>query len=135
MATEYTLRVDNVVTVKGDDGTGQKSSKEEIKSREMSSQIGSTIAIQMAKQATHFVVSNYGDLTGDYIQQINIQGAIEIGGLALMAIKGGAVGVALAVGTLVIKVAQRNIEVERANRSITLLRERTGMIGWSGGRV
>lgn len=135
MATEYTLRVDNVVTVKGDDGTGQKSSKEEIKSREMSSQIGSTIAIQMAKQATHFVVSNYGDLTGDYIQQKNIQGALEIGGLALMAIKGGAVGVALAVGTLVIKVAQRNIEVERANRSIALLRERTGMIGWSGGRV
>lgn len=135
MATEYTLRVDNVVTVKGDDGTGQKSSKEEIKSREMSSQIGSTIAIQMAKQATQFVVSNYGDLTGDYIQQKNIQGAIEIGGLALMAIKGGAVGVALAVGTLVIKVAQRNIEVERANRSIALLRERTGMIGWSGGRV
>lgn len=135
MATEYTLRVDNVVTVKGDDGTGQKSSKEEIKSREMSSQIGATIAIQMAKQATQFVVSNYGDLTGDYIQQKNIQGAFEIGGLALMAIKGGAVGVALAVGTLVIKVAQRNIEVERANRSIALLRERTGMIGWSGGRV
>lgn len=135
MATEYTLRVDNVVTIKGDDGTGQKTSKEEIKSREMSSQIGATIAIQMAKQATQFVVSNYGDLTGDYIQQKNIQGAIEIGGLALMAIKGGAVGVALAVGTLVIKVAQRNIEVERANRSIALLRERTGMIGWSGGRV
>lgn len=135
MATEYTLRVDNVVTIKGDDGTGQKSSKEEIKSREMSSQIGSTIAIQMAKQATNFVVSNYGDLTGDYIQQKNIQGAIEIGGLALMAIKGGSVGVALAVGVLVIKVAQRNIEVERANRSIALLRERTGMIGWSGGRV
>lgn len=135
MATEYTLRVDNVVTVKGDDGTGQKSSKEEIKSREMSSQIGSTIAIQMAKQATQFVVSNYGDLTGDYIQQKNIQGVVEIGGLALMAIKGGAVGTALAVGILVIKVAQRNIEVERANRSIALLRERTGMIGWSGGRV
>jgi hypothetical protein len=135
MATEYTLRVDNVVTIKGDDGTGQKTSKEEIKSREMSSQIGSTIAIQMAKQATQFVVSNYGDLTGDYIQQKNIQGAFEIGGLALMAIKGGAVGVALAVGILAIKVVQRNIEVERANRSITLLRERTGMIGWSGGRV
>lgn len=135
MATEYTLRVDNVVTVKGDDGTGQKTSKEEIKSREMSSQIGSTIAIQMAKQATQFVVSNYGDLTGDYIQQKNIQGALEIGGLALMAIKGGAVGTALAVGILVIKVAQRSIEVERANRSIALLRERTGMIGWSGGRV
>lgn len=135
MATEYTLRVDNVVTIKGDDGTGQKSSKEEIKSREMSSQIGSTIAIQMAKQATQFVVSNYGDLTGDYIQQKNIQGALEIGGLALMAIKGGAVGTALAVGILVIKVAQRSIEVERANRSIALLRERTGMIGWSGGRV
>lgn len=135
MATEYTLRVDNVVTIKGDDGTGQKTSKEEIKSREMSSQIGSTIAIQMAKQATQFVVSNYGDLTGDYIQQKNIQGVVEIGGLALMAIKGGAVGAALAVGILVIKVAQRNIEVERANRTIALLRERTGMIGWSGGRV
>ncbi|MCK9577407.1 MAG: hypothetical protein M0R51_16005 [Clostridia bacterium] len=135
MATEYTLRVDNVVTVKGDDGTGKKSSKEEIRDRSASSQIGSTIAIQMAKQATQFVVSNYGDLTGDYIQQKNIQGAIEIGGMALMAIKGGVVGVAMAIGTLAVKVAQRSIEIERANRSIALLRERTGMIGWSGGRV
>lgn len=135
MATEYTLRVDNVVTVKGDDGTGKKSSKEEIRDRAVSSQIGSTIAIQMAKQATQFVVSNYGDLTGDYIQQKNLQGAIEIGGMALMAIKGGFVGVAMAIGTLAVKVAQRNIEIERANRSIALLRERTGMIGWSGGRV
>lgn len=135
MATEYTLRVDNVVTVKGDDGTGKKSSKEEIRDRAVSSQIGSTIAIQMAKQATQFVVSNYGDLTGDYIQQKNIQGAIEISGMALMAIKGGVVGVAMAIGTLAVKVAQRNIEIERANRSIALLRERTGMIGWSGGRV
>jgi len=135
MATEYILRVDNVVTVKNDDGTGRESPKDEIKSRAVSSQIGSTIAVQMAKQATQFVIGNYGDLTGDYIQQKNIQSVIEIGGLSFMAMKGGVVGIAIAMGTIAVKIAQQNIAVEKMNRSTALLRERTGMIGWSGGRV
>jgi len=88
---------------------------------------------QTAKKALSYGISNYGNLTGDYVTQANIQGVIEIGGMIATAATGpiGAVAVA---GDLAFRVINQQVEIAKQNQQVSLLRERTGMIGFSGGR-
>ena len=88
---------------------------------------------QTAKKALNYGLSNYGNLTGDYVSQANSQGIIEIGGVVATALTGpiGAVAVA---GDLAFREISRQIELSNKNRQVEFLRARTGMIGYSGGR-
>lgn len=85
-----------------------------------------TIAIHMGKQALSYAVSNYGNLTGDYIGQARINETLEVAGLIGMAVAGGWVGVAAAVGSLAIKAVNRYVDVKKSEIHSNAMRIRTG---------
>lgn len=137
---EYRITVNNEIVGLEQVGTAPKESQdpsqatERLKKETATSGIGKTMAITMGKQALTYAVSNYGNLTGDYVTQDNIQSAIElIGTVALMAT--GPVGMVAGVGSMVIKASNRQIEVKKRNQEVEFLRMRTGMMDFSGGRL
>lgn len=85
-----------------------------------------TIAIHMGKQALSYAVSNYGNLTGDYIGQARINETLEVAGLIGMAVAGGWVGVAAAVGSVAIKAVNRYVDVKKSEIQSNAMRIRTG---------
>lgn len=96
---------------------------------EKTAKMGSTskaIAIHMGKQALSYAVSNYGNLTGDYIGQARINETLEVAGLIGMAVAGGWVGVAAAVGSVAIKAVNRYVEVKKSEIQSNAMRIRTG---------
>jgi hypothetical protein len=95
--------------------------------------LGKVIAIDAVKRAGQFALSNYGNLTGDYQTQANIQGGLELAGLGAMALS-GPVGFAAAVGSLTLKAVSNQIELAKRNQATEMLRFRTGMNSYSGGR-
>lgn len=84
------------------------------------------IAVHMGKQALSYAVSNYGNLTGDYIGQARINETLEVAGLIGMAVAGGWVGVAAAVGSLAIKAVNRYVDVKKSEIHSNAMRIRTG---------
>lgn len=95
--------------------------------------VGNAVVAGVATKAIQFGVSNYGNLTGDYHTQAKIQGIIEIGGLAAMAAT-GPIGAAAAVSSVVLKEVNRQMDITKRNRDTDLLRQRTGMQKYNGGR-
>lgn len=95
---------------------------------EKTAKMGSTskaIAIHMGRQALSYAVSNYGNLTGDYIGQTRINEGLEIAGLIGMAASGW-VGAAAAVGSVVIKAVNRYVDVKKSEIQSNAMRIRTG---------
>lgn len=92
------------------------------------------LLMDVGSKAISYGVSNYGNLTGDYLVQSNIQGAIDLGRTIGMALT-GVPGLIAAVGGLAIKEASRQLEIYKKNQNVSLLRERTGMNQISGGRL
>lgn len=99
----------------------------------LNNSVGRIIVQNTLKQATSFVFSNYGSLTGDYQTQANIQSGIEALGLIGIA-STGPLGAAAALSTVAIKEASRQMDITKRNRDTDLLRQRTGMTNISGGR-
>ncbi len=64
------------------------------------SSIGKTVAIQMGTKALQYGISNYGNLTGDYIAQDSINSVVQLASMGAMVASGpvGAVAAALSVG-------------------------------------
>ncbi len=91
------------------------------------------VVTQNAKKALSYGISNYGNLTGDYITQANIQGVIEVGGMIATALTGPVGAIAVA-GDLAFKEISRQVDLTKKNREVELLKARTGMMGYSGGR-
>lgn len=85
-----------------------------------------TIAIHMGKQALSYAMSNYGNLTGDYIGQTRINETLEVAGLIGMAVAGGWVGVTAAVGAVAIKAVNRYVDVKKSEIQSNAMRIRTG---------
>ena len=84
------------------------------------------IAIHMGKQALSYAMSNYGNLTGDYIGQARINETLEVAGLIGMAVAGGWVGVTAAVGAVAIKAVNRYVDVKKSEIQSNAMRIRTG---------
>jgi len=137
---EYVIKVDlNVDSTESSSGqptsTVQDAEKDTNRTKKKSKDsVSKAVAMQMAKQAANYAVSNYGNLTGDYIAQANIQGAIELGGMIGLAAT-GPVGAAVAFTGLMLKVASEQTEIYKKNLATSNLRERTGMSFYSGGRL
>ncbi len=85
------------------------------------------VVVNQAKNAITYGVSNYGNLTGDYVTQANINAIIEIGGLIGMAAT-GSVGAIAATGSVALKVADYYLDQSRMRREVDFLRQRVGMI-------
>lgn len=92
------------------------------------------VAINTAKTAISYGLSNYGNLTGDYITQDNIQSGLEVFSLAMMASM-GPVGIAAATMSVGLKAATRQLDVYNKNTQVNFLRQRVGMNESSGGRL
>lgn len=87
-----------------------------------------TMAVQMGRQALQYALSNYGNLTGDYVGQSNISAGIEIGSLALMSMTGGAVGALAAIGALTVKNLNYYLDVKKSENQARAMRERVGLL-------
>lgn len=135
---EYVIRV--AYDVKSDEEVGKPTSgiqdaqanNKKTKEKEKENP-AKAIAAYMGKQAANYAVSNYGNLTGDYIAQANIQGTIEVAGLMALAVTGPVGAVAAGAG-LALRAASKTIDISKQNQQTAYLRERTGMATYSGGR-
>lgn len=113
------------------DQTQKKLAKEA--SNEASGSVSKVVAIQVGKRALQYGIQNYGNLTGDYVGQANISAGLQVAGLVAMALQ-GPVGIAAAAVSLGTQALSYGIDMSKRNREAQFLRERTGMIGISGGR-
>ena len=102
-------------------------------SNEASGSVSKLVAIQMGKQALQFGMSNYGNLTGDYVTQANIGAGVQIAGLVAMASQ-GPLGIAAAVFSLSTQALNNGLDIAKKNREVQFLRERVGMTSINGGR-
>lgn len=89
-------------------------------------QVGKAVAIQFGQQALNYSLSNYGDLTGNYIMQENIQSGLQLLSLGAMAMT-GPIGLGVAVLSIGTQVASKVIQTQKQNREINFLRERVGL--------
>ena len=129
-AIEYKIKIDNEivglekVNVATDPQRQLAPDKaaEALKQQASMSGVGKTIAITLGKQALNYAVSNYGNLTGDYVTQQNIQAGIEIAStVALLA--SGPVGTVVAAGNIGVRLL--NDFMTQHNRDVEILRMRT----------
>lgn len=138
---EYKLKVTNEVVgleqigiAKPGEPIDPAKASEKLEKETAASGVGKTIAIRMGQQALSYAIGNYGNLTGDYVTQERIQAGIEMIGLATTMITGGPIGIAFGVGVLAIKAIGQATATYKNNLTVDMLRLRTGMIGYSGGR-
>ena len=140
MRKEYRIKIDNELIGLERVGTEPAQSQDPSKAAERleretaASGIGKTIAIRMGQQAISYAIGNYGNLTGDYVTQERIQAGIEVMGITTTMITGGPIGIAFGVGVLAIKAIGQATATYKNNLTVDMLRLRTGMIGYSGGR-
>lgn len=139
---EYIIKVQNELIKTGDthvpteeSATPEQTQKKIAKeaSNEASGSVSKLVAIQIGKQALQYGMSNYGNLTGDYVGQANISAGLQVAGLVAMASQ-GPLGIAAAVTSLGIQAANYGIDMAKKRRETEFLRERTGMTQNSGGR-
>lgn len=102
-------------------------------SNEASGSVSKLVAIQIGKQALQYGMSNYGNLTGDYVTQANIGAGVQIAGLVAMASQ-GPLGIAAAVFSLSTQALNYGLDIAKKNREVQFLRERVGMASIYGGR-
>lgn len=95
--------------------------------------LANAVVTGIATRAVQFGLSNYGNLTGDYITHARIEGLIEVGGLIMMA-STGIIGATAAISSIALKEINRQIDITKKNQDTELLRQRTGMTTFAGGR-
>lgn len=93
-----------------------------------------TALVNMGKQAINYGLQNYGELTGDYQTQANIQSFVEIGRMVATVAIGGPVGAIAVAGELAFKAINQQIDLAKKRQETQLLRERTGVSAYNGGR-
>lgn len=92
------------------------------------------VVISSAKRAINYGVSNYGNLTGDYLAESQIQSIIEVGALTLMATQ-FPIGTFAAIGTVATKLADNHIQLQKKRLEVEFIKQRTSMMEFSGGRL
>jgi hypothetical protein len=98
-----------------------------IAPKSSSGSTGKAIAAKMITQAGSYFVSNYGNLSGDYIGQTRINEGIELAGLVGMALTGWA-GAAAAIGAVAVRAANRYTNVKKSEAISNAMQLRTGLI-------
>jgi hypothetical protein len=135
-SSEIVIRIDHTVqddSVQDDTVQDAGANKALTKDKSNDRTASKAIAAYLGKQALSYAVSNYGNLTGDYIAQANMQGTIEIAGMIAMAVSSPVGAITATVG-LAIRVANNSIENYKKSLATEQLRLRTGMMSYSGGR-
>lgn len=93
--------------------------------------IAKTVGVMALKKGMQYGVTNFGNLTGDYLTQSSINSAIEISGLVGMAAT-GPLGLAVATVSVGFKALDFYTTRAKQDQNISYLRERTAT--WNGSR-
>ena len=83
--------------------------------------------VYMGKQAMNYGLSNYGNLTGDYIMQEQLSAGVELLTMGLALAKGGALGVLYTGVSLGLKVVNRGIDISKSRTISNIQMERLGL--------
>lgn len=130
MAQEYRIKIQNELKVNSEDventGYNNQGTPAEKTAQKANENISKVIALQVGKIALQNTISMFGTLTGDYIQQAQLQSITEIGTTILMAAKGGKVGIAVAIANVVVKAANAGAQAVINTRQAEMIRIRTG---------
>lgn len=97
------------------------------------SEVGKAMAITMGKQGINYVLSNYGNLTGDYITQDRLQASLQALSTIAM-ISSGGVGAIVGGFGLGLNIMSNEIDIYKRNLQVEMLRQRTGILMYGGGR-
>lgn len=90
--------------------------------------------IQVGQQFIATGVSQYGNLTGDYTTQRNINAMISLGGDALTAVKLGPAGAIYIAGKYALEIATNAIEMRNRLREHEFTLNRLGTVSAKGSR-
>lgn len=95
--------------------------------------VAKAIALQIGQQAVQFGLSNYGNLTGDYLTGERLSAAVEISGMAAAIAAAPALGIPAAILNVGTKALDYYIRMQRSEQQARFMRERLGL-STSGGR-
>lgn len=125
---EYRIAIDNnlVGIERVDPGTGTLPSEAVSGESKSQSGVSKAIAVHMGQKAFQYMVSNYGELTGNYYAQEQINAALQITGMIGMAAT-GLVGAIVVGAQLAVMGIDRAIEVNTSRRTSRVLQERYGI--------
>jgi hypothetical protein len=137
---EYFIRVDTNIIDNTDNEnvtqqpTSQETSAKKVAQESRGKNLGAIAAIQIGKQALNFGLSNYGNLTGDYVTQTQLKAGASLLAAGAMIIANPLVGTIATVGTIGTQAIMAAINVAKTDREAALLRQRTQTFITSGGR-
>lgn len=143
------MRVDHVIEVRAVGETGEvikrdphdpsapeykspiqpKKSQSEIKSAAITTAVQKTVSTLYG-----YGVSNIGRLSGNYELQDRVQSTMQGAAYIGAIIANPTLGTIYTVTDMALKIFNEDIERSLRNRDIELLRQRTGLINFSGGR-
>lgn len=83
--------------------------------------------VYMGKQAMNYGLSNYGNLTGDYITQDQIGAVTELAGMVTSVLVGGWLGAVAVTTQLGLKVVNRGIDISKSRATSNIQMERLGL--------
>lgn len=110
----------------------------EISAKSMSQGVNSStskmVATYVGTQALKWATSNYGNLTGDYVTQANINEGIAIAGMGIAMAQSPIMGGLAAATALTVKGIERMLEIREQEQRAQSIRERVGTIISTGGR-
>ena len=110
----------------------------EISAKSMSQGVNSStskmVATYVGTQALKWATSNYGNLTGDYVTQANINEGIAIAGMGIAMAQSPIMGGLAAATALTVKGIGRMLEIREQEQRAQSIRERVGTIISTGGR-
>lgn len=119
------------------EGTGQ-TPEADMSAKEMSKNVGSSpakmVMTYVGTQAVKWATSNYGNLTGDYLTQANINEGIAIAGMGVAIMQSPLIGGLAAATALTVKGIEKMLEIREQEQRASSIRERFGTIISTGGR-
>lgn len=92
------------------------------------------VATYIGTQAIRWGLSNYGNLTGDYLAQDALQNAVSLAGVGIAMVQSPIMGGAVAATMLVTAGVNRLVEMGNQERRANSITERVGTIISTGGR-
>jgi hypothetical protein len=95
--------------------------------------VAQMLAFKVGTDAVKYSLSNYGELTGDYVGQEAIEDITGIAGDIFMIAKGGWLGVAAVGVKYATKIATTSIRLNKSKTRASMMQERVGITtikGW-----
>ncbi len=97
------------------------------KMRNIQSGVGMSVAAHLGKKGMNYVVSNYGNLTGDYLTQARIQETMALGFNLVLLVKGGFIGATVVASQYGTQILDRSVNIRKSEIASEMMRNRLGI--------